>query len=196
MIYFLLPVGSRKFVQWPRPWHERALLIVFTPFSLRLCRGGHGEKSTLNTGFPFLPRPAGNLYAKLASAATHVQGARSPVNVAQREREREREKRAQRDRKKGGEGKKERLYYHVVPAEICMRKRANAITRRRHRRSSEKNVAARPTFPPIIRAFPAASVTFVDARPMELFKGLFLRAVSLPPFSFSFSLSLFALPRA
>ena len=192
MIYFLLPVGSRKFVQWPRPWHERALLIVFTPFSLRLCRGGHGEKSTLNTGFPFLPRPAGNLYAKLASAATHVQGARSPVNVAQRERE----KRAQRDRKKGGEGKKERLYYHVVPAEICMRKRANAITRRRHRRSSEKNVAARPTFPPIIRAFPAASVTFVDARPMELFKGLFLRAVSPSLFVLLLSLSLFAHPRA
>lgn len=51
-------------------------------------------------------------------------------------------------RERGMEEEREkRLYYHVVPAEICMRKRGNAITRRGSREKCRGTI-----FPPIISA--------------------------------------------
>lgn len=53
------------------------------------------------------------------------------------------------------EEREKRLYYHVVPAEICMRKRGNAITRRGSREKCRGTI-----FPPPPRLYPFVSVRF------------------------------------
>lgn len=121
------------------------VLIVFTCCSLSLYLSSSLSsvwKEYLEYRFPISRRPAGNLYAKLASAATHVQGGahRSPWERERGMEEEEREK---------------RLYYHVVPAEICMRKRGNAITRRGSREKCRGTI-----FSPPPRLYPLVSVRF------------------------------------
>lgn len=160
MIYFLLPVGNRKFAHWPRPGARAArrererrrarfnrIHVLFSlSLSLYLSSSlSSVRKEYLEYRFPISRRPAGNLYAKLASAATHVQGGahRSP-----RERERGMQEEEVEEREK-------RLYYHVVPAEICMRKRGNAITRRGSREKCRGTIFPPPPLPDYIRPCPS-----------------------------------------
>lgn len=158
MIYFLLPVGNRKFAHWPRPGARAAgrererrrarFNRIHVLFSLSLYLSSSlssVRKEYLEYRFPISRRPAGNLYAKLASAATHVQGGahRSP-----RERERGMQEEEVEEREK-------RLYYHVVPAEICMRKRGNAITRRGSREKCRGTIFPPPPLPDYIRPCPS-----------------------------------------
>lgn len=129
MIYFLLLDGSRKFVQWPLLPARESVLIVFTLFSLSLplsfslslglCQTVPYEKSTLNTGFPFLL--AGRQFiCKISQRCNTCSRAsrRSPLLRRKKKKER-RIILARRSSRK-----------------ICMRKRANAIT------PQEKSVAS------------------------------------------------------
>lgn len=153
MIYFLLPVGSRKFVQWPRPCTRERFNRIHAILSVSVA---------CNTvkRVPWIPvshfSPAGRQFiCKISQRCnTCSRGALAGQRCHKREKKKEVERREEK-----------RLYYHVVPVEICMRKRANAITRR-GTMLFEKNVAVRPTFPPIIRlsTFPTASVTSAAAR--------------------------------
>lgn len=129
------------------------------------------RKEYLEYRFPISRWPAGNLYAKLASAATHVQGGahRSP-----RERERGMQEEEVEEREK-------RLYYHVVPAEICMRKRGNAITRRGSREKCRGTIFPPPPLPDYIRPFWPA---------IKLLRGNYFNELILSPsFFFFFFLS-------
>lgn len=180
MIYFLLPVGNRKFAHWPRPGARAArrererrrarFNRIHVLFSLSLYLSSSlssVRKEYLEYRFPISRWPAGNLYAKLASAATHVQGGahRSP-----RERERGMQEEEVEEREK-------RLYYHVVPAEICMRKRGNAITRRGSREKCRGTIFPPPPLPDYIRPFWPA---------IKLLRGNYFNELILSPSFFFF----------